>query len=62
MLALVAVIIVYLLSIAGCIAAGTMFEIDNEPLSILAVIILITSIVLMCIAWIPLLGLKVLKP
>lgn len=64
MLALIAVIVVYLLTIVGCIAGAMMIsEIGNETFKMtLGVIILITSIVLMCIAWIPLLGLKVLKP
>lgn len=52
MLALVTIILAYLLGIAGCIAGERM---ENS-------ILFIISIALMCIAWIPLLGLKVIKP
>ena len=63
MLVMISVIVVYLLAMAGCIVFGIiMGEKRPEMITALGWIILIASIVLMCIAWIPLLGLKVLKP
>ena len=52
-------ILVELLTIAGVIAGGIMIETISLTIGLL---IFIPSIVLMCVAWIPLIGLRVLKP
>ena len=52
-------ILVELLTIAGVIAGGIMIETVSLTIGLL---IFIPSIVLMCVAWIPLIGLRVLKP
>lgn len=56
MIVLLSIILVYVLGIVGCIVGGTMIDNDQSP------ILFIISIVLVCIAWIPLMGLKVIKP
>ncbi|MDD6237176.1 MAG: SPFH domain-containing protein [Clostridiales bacterium] len=59
MAVLLITILLYLAGIAACVFAG--FLIDS-PLRILGIILLIVSILWLCVGWLPLLGLKVLKP
>lgn len=56
MLVLFAELILYIALIAGCVAGGFMVENTGNP------VLLVACIILVCLAWIPLLGLKVLKP
>ncbi len=59
MAVLLITILMYLLAIAVCVFGG--FLIDGS-LRILGVILLVVSILWLCIGWIPVMGLKVLKP
>ncbi len=52
-------VLVELLALAGVIYGGILLETTVNPLS---VALMIVSIVLLCVAWIPLVGLRVLKP
>lgn len=56
MLVLVGVLLVYVLAIAGCIVGAIKLERGENPA------LFIVSIVVICVAWIVLPGLKVLKP
>lgn len=56
MLVLLVNILVYLAGIAACIAGAFLVEEDGSPA------LLITGVLVICIGWFPLLGLKVLKP
>ena len=56
MLVLLGELILYIALIAGCVAGGFMVENTGNP------VLLVVCIILVCLAWIPLLGLKVLKP
>ena len=54
-------ILIELLSIAGIIVAAVLDEGNGAPES-LWVPIAVVSVIVMCVAWIPLCGLRVLKP
>ena len=56
MAVLLAVIVLYLAAAAGCVAGGLMVSRSGLP------VLLIVSIVVLVLGWIPLCGLKVLKP
>ena len=56
MLVLFGELILYIALIAGCVAGGFMVENTGNP------VLLVACIILASLAWIPLLGLKVLKP
>lgn len=56
MLVLLLTIAVYIAAIAGCVAGGFMLEESGSS------VLLVVSIIVMCLAWILLLGLKVLRP
>ena len=56
MAVLLAVIVLYLVAIAGCVAGGMMLSSGSAP------VLLIISAVVLALGWIPLCGLKVLKP
>lgn len=55
---MLAVIALYLIAIAGFILSGMFWNTKDE----LPIILLVISIVISCLAWLPLPGLKVLKP
>lgn len=59
MAVLLITILLYLAGIAACILGGILID---SPLSILGIILLVVGILWLCIGWLPLLGLKVLKP
>lgn len=56
MAVLLAVIVLYLAAIAGCVVGGMMLSSGSAP------VLLIISAVVLALGWIPLCGLKVLKP
>ena len=56
MLVLLGTIVLYLLAIAGIICGGLLLDDGRSP------VLFIASLVVFCLAWIPFLGLKVLKP
>lgn len=56
MLALVIIVFIFAAAVAGCIAGGFVVEETGNPL------LLIVALLVLCVAWIPWLGLKVLKP
>ena len=56
MFVLLLTILVYLAAIAGCIVGGFMVDAGKPP------VLLIICIVWLTIGWVPLCGLKVLKP
>lgn len=56
MTVLLVTILLYLLAVAGCVLAGLWMPDAG------GVVLLVVSILWLCIGWIPLLGLKVLKP
>lgn len=47
---------VYILAVAGCIIGGNQLENDGSP------VLFIVSMVVLCVGWLPFLGLKILKP
>ena len=51
-------LLVLALSVAGIIVGGIMMDGG----SVFGMILMIVSIVVLCVGWIPLIGLKVLKP
>ena len=54
--AMIVTILLYAAAIAGCIFGGIALDQGNSP------VLLIVSIIWLCIGWIPLCGLKVVKP
>ena len=54
--AMIVTILLYAAAIAGCIFGGIALDQGNRP------VLLIVSIIWLCIGWIPLCGLKVVKP
>ena len=63
MLALVLTILVYIVGGFGGIGLGAfVIEIGYNPLRIAGILLLCLGILILCFGWIPLLGLKVLKP
>ena len=56
MLVLLSTIVLYLLSIAGFIYGAFLLDSGKSP------VLFIVSLVVFCFAWLPFLGLKVLKP
>lgn len=58
MLVLIGVIAVYVLGIAGTIFGGVI----SDKSMVAGVIVVVLSVVVLCIAWIPIMGLKVIKP
>ena len=54
--AMIVTILLYVAAIAGCIFGGIALDQGNSP------VLLIVSIIWLCIGWIPLCGLKVVKP
>jgi regulator of protease activity HflC (stomatin/prohibitin superfamily) len=59
MIVLLLTILLLFIAIGGCVLGGIMVENLDYPLGI---VVLVASIIVLCVGWIPLLGLKVLKP
>ena len=59
MTVMIITILILLLSIGGCIVSGIIMENHNENLG---TVLLIISILVLTVGWIPLMGLKILKP
>ena len=58
---LIVCILIELAAIAGIIAGGVTLE-QAPQLTWLGVVLMVASIVIACVAWIPLVGLRILKP
>ena len=58
---LVICVLIELAAIAGIIAGGIMLE-QMPQMTWLGVVLMVVSIVIACVAWIPLVGLRILKP
>ncbi len=58
---LVVCALVELIALAGVIIGGITME-ENPSLKVLGVILFVVSLLVLCVGWIPLIGLKILKP